>query len=277
MVAIPKTIKLFINGEFPRSESGRSFEVLNIQSQKKFANVCQASRKDFRNAVESARAVQSGWAAKTSYNRGQILYRMAEMLSSRRSEFEGVICETIRNDKVYAKHEVDKSLEALIYYAGFADKFQQVLGSEDPVSSPHYNFTTVEPVGVVALCFSRNDLSDFFKALCPVIVSGNSVVGLLSQALSALLAPLGEMFQNSDLPGGVVNLLTGFSDELLPHMASHMEVQSLGVPPETDDIAQLRKQASQNMKRVVFLTSELSLQPIAQFVEYKTIWHPIGV
>jgi acyl-CoA reductase-like NAD-dependent aldehyde dehydrogenase len=276
---IPKTVKLFINGEFPRTESGRSFPVHRASDKSLYAHVCLASRKDFRNSVSAAREALKGWSSKTAYNRSQILYRMAEMAEGKRGEFIEVLKDTVGLKAPEATKAFEEMVDAFVYYAGFADKYQQVIGAVNPVAGPHHNFTTPEPVGVVAyVADEKFSLGRLVAAISAVICSGNTIVVLMQRKGSALLAPLAEVLATSDLPKGVVNLLSGDLTELVQHFGSHMEIQSLAYDgSETELRSQLRTQAVDNMKRVApKLKPELCLENILSFVEYKTVWHPIG-
>ena len=276
---IAKTIKLFIGGDFPRTESGRSVPVFKYKTKTLFANVCLASRKDLRNAVTAAQSAQAGWQNKSAYNRSQILYRMAEMTEGKRQEFIETLTATLGLSKSNADKSVDKAIDALVYYAGFADKYQQVMGSVNPVSGPHHNFTSTEAVGTVGLlCSSKFELSDVVAQIATIISSGNSLVALLGSDGSALLAPLSEVFATSDLPKGVVNLLTGSTEELFRQFGSHMEIQSLSCQLKDRKIlGELRTMAAANMKRIVPpVKDQLSLEHLISYVEFKTVWHPIG-
>ncbi|MCB0367419.1 MAG: aldehyde dehydrogenase family protein [Bdellovibrionaceae bacterium] len=278
-LAVPKTIKLFIDGAFVRTESGRSFPVFEAKSKKLYANLCQASRKDLRNAVTAAQAAQSGWAGRSAYNRSQILYRMAEMAESKRAEFVELLKTTLGYDESSSQAVFDRTLDSFVYYAGFADKYQQLAGSENPVSSPHYNFTCSEPVGVVGLIASESfQLDRLVAQMCAVICSGNSLVVLMEEEGAALLGPLSEVFATSDLPKGVINLLSGYTEELSPIFGDHMEIQSLCYQGTDNQVlAKLREAAAENMKRVATSPEDnLGLENILRFVEFKTVWHPVG-
>ena len=276
---IAKTIKLFIGGEFPRTESGRSAPLYIYKTKKLYAHVCVASRKDLRNAVTAAQASGAGWQSKSAYNRSQILYRMAEMTEAKRQEFIECLTETLGFTKANAEKSVDKAIDALVYYAGFADKYQQVLGSVNPVSGPHHNFTSTEAVGLVGLiCNAKFDLAEVVAQISAIILSGNSLVVLLANEGSALLAPLAEVFATSDLPKGVINLLTGSTEELYKQFGTHMEIQSLSCQLKDKKIlGEIRAMAAANMKRVVPpIKDSLSLEHLMSYVEFKTVWHPIG-
>lgn len=273
---VPKTIKLYINGAFPRTESGRSFAV-NAADGTLYANLCDSTRKDLRACVDSARGAFGGWAHRAAYNRGQILYRMAEMASARSLEIEECLREVGGLSEAQAATEAQAAADAFVYYAGFTDKFQQLIGSVNPVSGPHHNFTTAEPVGVVGFVpASTMSYPAFVAHLAAILASGNTVIAVMPGKLAPMLAPLAEIFATSDLPGGVVNLLTESKPELFSHLAKHMEVQSLSVG-DSGLFLEARKLGVENMKRVVAPRAEATqLAALLDFVEYKTVWHPIG-
>ena len=279
LIKISKTIKLFIGGEFPRTESGRSHPVYLSKSKNLYAYLCKASRKDLRNAVTAAQEAQKGWASRSAYNRTQILYRMAEMTEGKREEFIEVLTKTVGYTKITANKSVNEAVDAFVYYAGFADKYQQLIGSVNPVSGPHHNFTSSEPVGVVALiCNSKFNLGNMVAQISAIIASGNSVVVIMADEGAATLAPLSEVFATSDLPKGIVNLLTGDLTELYSHLGTHMEINSLSYQGSNKKLlGELKEMAAGNMKRVVPPVNEsLSLDHLVSYVEYKTVWHPIG-
>lgn len=276
---VAKTIKLFIGGEFPRTESGRSFPAYVNRTKNVYAHLCQGSRKDLRNAVTAAQSAQHGWAGKSAYNRSQILYRMAEMAEGKRGEFTEILIETLGYSKMKAEKSVDEAVDAFVYFAGWADKFQQVMGSVNPVSGPHHNFTSTEPVGVVGLLANQNfDLGSFAAQIAAIIASGNTVVALMAEKGGAALSPLAEVFATSDLSKGVVNLLTGSLEELYKQFGTHMELQSLSCQvTDRKILTELKVMAADNMKRVVPPAKEsLSLDHLVSFLEFKTVWHPIG-
>lgn len=278
--SIAKTTKLFINGEFPRTESGRSFPVKVHGGQQIYAQLCLSSRKDLRNAVEVALKAQKTWVGKTAYNRGQVLYRMAEMMEGKRVELESTLQTVLGLSAEQAQQEVDGAVNSFVYYAGFADKFSQVMASVNPVSGPFHNFTTPEAVGMVGLIYDKEfSLSEFVSQLSAIICSGNSVVAVFDQPGAVLLSELGEIFKTSDLPAGVINLLSGSVDELYQHMGQHMEVLSLLYSGSNQDkIAEFKEMATENMKRVVLWDfKQHDLNPIVAFTESKTVWHPVGV
>jgi acyl-CoA reductase-like NAD-dependent aldehyde dehydrogenase len=259
---VKKTYKLYIGGEFPRSESGRSFEAEGH-------NMARASRKDLRDAVRAARQAFPGWAGRTAYNRGQILYRAAEMMEARRNDLTAVCT---------GEAEVDVSIDRLIWYAGWADKIAQALGSSNPVAGPYFNFTVPEPTGVVGiLCADEPPLAGIVSRVAPAIVGGNAVVAIASQARPVAAVELAEALATSDVPGGVVNILTGYHDELAPWLASHMDVNAIDIGSPNGKMAELERAAAENVKRVVHGEPDgQSLWDIASFLELKTVWHPIG-
>jgi acyl-CoA reductase-like NAD-dependent aldehyde dehydrogenase len=258
-VEVRKTYKLYIGGAFPRSESGRTYPA---QGQ----NVAQASRKDLRDAVRAARAAFPAWAGLTAYNRGQILYRLAEMLESRRAAFAEVVGDAA---------EVDGAVDTAVWYAGWSDKLAQVLGSSNPVAGPYFNFTVPEPTGVVGvLAPEAPALAGLVERLAPVLVGGNAAVVVASESLPLAAIELAEALATSDLPGGVVNILTGRRGELAPWLAGHMDVNALDLRAPD---AELERLAADNVKRVVHRAGGQSLYAIADFVELKTVWHPVGV
>lgn len=274
---IQKTYKLFIGGAFPRSESGRTTEVLTTDGTF-VANVAKASRKDLRDAVKAARAAQAGWAGRTAYNRGQILYRIAEVMEGRRGQFEAelVTCGASTGD---AASEVDQAIDSWVWYAGWCDKFQQVVGSVNPVAGPFFNFTVAEPTGVVGVVAPEQpSLAALVARLAPVLVSGNTAVVIPSEAAPLSAISLAETVATSDVPGGVINLLTGPKLELLPWMLGHLDVNAVdltGAPADLDPA--VLDEAVANVKRVVRRApADQSPYAITDFCEMKTIWHPIG-
>ena len=260
---VRKTYKLYIGGEFPRSESGRTYEAQG-------ANVARGSRKDVRDAVRAARAAFPKWAALTAYNRGQVVYRIAEMLEARRAEF-AELCT--------GADEVDRSIDRLVWYAGWADKLPQVLGSSNPVAGPYFNFTVPEPTGVVGIVAPEDPpLAGLVSRLSPAIVGGNAVVLVASEGSPLAAVELAEVLATSDVPGGVVNLITGQRDELAPILAGHMDVNALDLAGADGQIEELERLAADNVKRVVRGAPDAqSPWEIAAFLELKTVWHPIGV
>ncbi|MBA3842082.1 MAG: aldehyde dehydrogenase family protein [Actinobacteria bacterium] len=260
---VKKTYKLFIGGAFPRSESGRTYEA---QEQ----NVALASRKDVRDAVQAARSGQPKWASATAYNRGQVLYRVAEMMEARLSEFAG-LCS--------GKEEVERAIDRWVWYAGFADKLTQVLGSTNPVAGPYFNFTIPEPTGVVGIVAPDEPaLLGLVSRIAPAITGGNAVVVLASETQPLAAIELAEVLATSDVPGGLVNILTGKRAELAPWLASHMDVNAIDLTGADGLRADLERAAADNVKRVVLGKPDTqSLYEISAFLELKTVWHPIGV
>ena len=276
-IPIAKTYKLFIDGAFPRSESGRTFSVNNSEGEL-IANVSQASRKDFREAVRAARSAQSPWASRTAYNRGQILYRVAEMLESRKPEFLELLKSIGVNNRV-ATREIEDSIQRLVWYAGWSDKYSQLLGSVNPVSGPYFNFTVPEPTGVVGIIAPTEPaMLGLISRIAHAIVSGNTVVVVSEAQRSLTSVTIAEVLVTSDVPAGVVNILTGDQTDLLPWMVGHLDVNAVdisGISPKTD-LTHLEEVAS-NVKRVVSRSvDEESLELISDFLEMKTVWHPIG-
>jgi len=276
-IPVDKTFKLFIGGVFPRSESGRTFQVHSADGDL-LANAAKASRKDLREAVRAARSAQAGWADRTAYNRGQVLYRVAEVMESRRAEFTSVLTD-MGHSSGTATAEVDRSIDRWVWYAGWADKLHHVLGTVNPVVGPYFNFTFPEPTGVVVVAAPDDQpLLGLLSRIAPVIVSGNTAV-VISGATSTLAAvTLGEVLATSDVPGGVVNILTGDKAELLPWALGHMDVNSVdltGAPDGLEDEAVAT--AADNVKRIVRADpAGASPYMIGDFLEMKTVWHPIG-
>lgn len=282
-VAVAKTYKIYIGGKFPRTESGRYY-ALKDSDGAVVANICRSSRKDFRNAVVAARAAQGGWAGASAYLRGQILYRIAEMLEGRREQFiaemhlQGV-------SKKAATTEVNAAIDRLIYFAGWADKFQQVFSAVNPVASSHFNFSVLEPTGVVAVLAPEDSgLLGLIANIAPAIAGGNTCVILASESLPLNAVSFAEVLHASDVPGGVVNILTGFRSELSGQFASHMDVNAVVYCDGDQEFARgIQQAAADNIKRVVDRCgtdwrSDGAANPylISDTLETKTTWHPIG-
>jgi len=282
-VAVAKTYKIYIDGKFPRTESGRYF-TLEDDNGSVIANVCRGSRKDFRNATVAARKAQPGWAGANAYLRGQILYRIAEMLEGRREQFiaelqlQGVA-------RRAAREEVDMSVDRLIYFAGWADKYQQVFSAVNPVASSHFNFSVLEPTGVVSIIAPADSgLLGLISNVAPAIVGGNTCVVLASEAMPLSAVSLAEVLHASDVPAGVVNILTGLRSELTEHFASHMDVNAIVYCDGGKKVATtVQSLAAGNLKRVVkrcrvdWLKDEAaSPYQVRDTQEIKTTWHPIG-
>jgi acyl-CoA reductase-like NAD-dependent aldehyde dehydrogenase len=282
-IAVAKTYKIYIDGKFPRTESGRYFALTDKRG-KVIANVCRSSRKDFRNAVVAARKAQAGWSAASAYLRGQILYRIAEMLEGRREQF---IAELGLQDSTpkQAAREVDAAIDRLIYYAGWSDKYQQVFSSVNPVASSHFNFSVLEPTGIVAIIAPDDSgLIGLVSNLAPVIVGGNACVVLASEAKPLSAISFAEVLHAADVPAGVVNLLTGFRSELAGQFASHMDVNAvLHAESSRKTAAAIEEAAAENIKRVIARPNRDWLKAdgenpylIRDTQEVKTTWHPIG-
>jgi acyl-CoA reductase-like NAD-dependent aldehyde dehydrogenase len=258
---VRKTYKLFVGGAFPRSESGRTYEAEG-------QNVARGSRKDARDAVRAARAAQSKWAGATAYNRGQVLYRLAEMLESRAAEF-AELCS--------GRDEVERAIDRIVWYAGWADKLPQLLGGANPVAGPYFNFTIPEPTGVVAvLAPDEPPLLGLVTRLLPPLVGGNAVVAVASETQPLAAIELAEAIATSDVPGGVANILTGYRQELAPTLAVHMDVNAIDLCG-ANGAAELEQLAAENVKRVVRGRPDVqSPWEIARYLELKTVWHPVG-
>jgi acyl-CoA reductase-like NAD-dependent aldehyde dehydrogenase len=278
---VKKTYKLFIGGKFPRSESGRSYQVNNHKGEH-LANVALASRKDVRDAVVAARVAQPGWAAASAYNRGQILYRIAEMLEGRRDQFIEEIRELTGKSEKQASQEVDAAIDSWVWHAGWSDKIDSVAGSMNPVAGPFFNISTNQPTGVVG-AFAPQDspLVGFVNTIAPAIVSGNTVVAVTSETLSLPALTLGEVLATSDLPGGVVNILSGKEAELSSWIVSHMDVNAVDLEGTSNPV-DLEIAAAGTVKRVIRPETYARtnpkglLQHILSLLEVKTVWHPKG-
>jgi acyl-CoA reductase-like NAD-dependent aldehyde dehydrogenase len=288
-VEVRKTYKLYVGGAFPRSESGRSYPVADAKG-RHLAHASRASRKDVRDAVRAARKAFDGWAGRTAYNRGQVLYRVAEILEGRSAQLADEVARAEGRKRADAERAVAKAVDRWVWYAGWADKLAQVLGSSNQVAGPYFNFSVPEPTGVVGIVApATSSLLGLVSRLAPVIVSGNSAVVLASEAMPLPAVTLTEVLATSDLPGGVVNVLTGMTAELVGPLASHMDVNGLdlaGLDPELWRDAELA--AAESVKRVAgpvdlapagWLDDARGQDPywIAAFLETKTVWHPVGV
>lgn len=278
-LAVQKTYKLYIDGKFPRTESGRYYK-LNDKNGKVIANICRASRKDFRDAVVVARKAQGEWQKKSAFNRSQILYRIAETLETRRQQFvstlglQGV-------SAAAAQKEVSAAVDMLVYYAGWCDKYQQVFSCVNPVESSHFNFSFPEPTGVVSAIASQQlGLLNLVSLMAPAIAGGNSIIILAAEKFPLTAIDFAEVLNASDVPGGVVNILTGFSNELHTHFSSHMDVNAI-VYADNNSAAlkTIQTNAASNVKRVVVVqhVAEESPYRIMELQEVKTTWHPVGI
>ena len=275
---VNKTYKLFIGGAFPRSESGRVYEIKGAN--KKFlANPALASRKDLRDAVVAAKSAQSGWANATAFNRGQILYRIAEIMQGRSEQFVEEICALEGITTKAAKLQVAEAIDTWVWYSGWCDKLSSISGSQNQVSGPFYNFTTPEALGVIALfAEGKPSLLGAVRTLAPVLAGGNSAVLIASELYPLPAITLGEVIATSDVPGGVVNILTGKASELLPWVGSHMEIDGVdvaGLNKKQED--EIKLVGADNLKRISRFAPGNHPERILSFMEHKTIWHPIGI
>ena len=289
-IPVRKTYKLYVGGQFPRSESGRSYVVRGADGTP-LANAVRSSRKDVRDAVRLARGAAAGWAEKTAMNRGQVLYRVAELMEGRRAQFVDEVGAAEGVSAPRAEALVDRSIDRWVWYAGWADKLSQVLGTVNPVGAPYFNFTIPEATGVVGIVAPESSsLLGLVSRLAPAVVGGNAVVALASEPRPLPAVSLGEVLATSDVPAGVINILTGLRTELVPTLAAHMDVNALdtwGVPREMRE--QVEVSAMENVKRISrpprdsdgfdWLDDARAQRPewIARYLEMKTVWHPIGI
>jgi acyl-CoA reductase-like NAD-dependent aldehyde dehydrogenase len=288
-IPVTKTPKVYVGGQFVRSESGRVFPIQNKKNSHGalLGNIPQCTRKDLRNAVEAAAKAGPDWAQRTPYNRGQILYRLGEMLESRSGEMAESLVISGAATKIAAGKEVAATVDRLIYYAGWADKYEQVLGNTNPVAGPFFNFTVAEPMGIIGIIADDTaPLLGLLSQIAPVIIAGNTCVCLASQEFPYPAIVLGELLAVSDLPGGVVNILTGFRKELVPTFATHTHIRGLSAIVSQEEKKQLALGAAESIKRVrarkrdesIDWTGDTSqsVYEIRDFIEFKTTWHPIG-
>ena len=284
-LAVPKTYKLYIGGKFPRSESGRVYPVATSKGVF-LANAAQASRKDARDAVVAARAASSGWAGATGYNRGQVLYRIAELLEGRRAQFVDELRLSEGLSESAAQRQVDAAIDVWVWYAGWADKYVQVAGNGNPVSGPYFNISTPEATGVVAIIAPQeSSLLGLVSVIAPALVSGNTVVVVASERAPLAAISLSEVLATSDVPGGVINVLTGSAAEIAPWLASHADVNALDLAG-ADELAgdltwiDLQTAGAETLKRVLPPESGVptpSVERITFFTETKTVWHTKGI
>ena len=276
-INVKKTYKLFINGAFPRTESGRTYEIKNAKGVF-IANPCLASRKDLKDAVVAARAAHSGWNKASAYNKGQILYRIAEMLEGRRSQFVDEIVSVTGTTKVKAEKEVTDSVDRIVWYAGWSDKLSTLSGALNPVAGPYYNFTVPESMGVIAAIAPESpSLLGLIDAIAPIIIGGNTVIVLASTKAPLSAMSFAEVVATSDVPAGVINILTGKKDEIAPWMASHMDIDGFDISGlGAKSHGAVRIAGTENLKRIYSFKSANPGRILA-FLEHKTIWHPIGL
>jgi acyl-CoA reductase-like NAD-dependent aldehyde dehydrogenase len=284
-LSVRKTYKLYVGGKFPRSESGRSYPVTDSKG-RFVANAAQASRKDVRDAVVAARKAVPGWAGATAYNRGQVLYRVAELLEGRRSQFVDEVAIGEGSSRSKAEAVVDAAVDRWVWYAGWSDKVTQVAGNANPVAGPFFNLSTPEPTGVVGvLAPQESSLLGLVSVIAPAIVTGNTVVVVASQDRPLPAVTLGEVLATSDVPGGVVNILTGHTGEVAPWLAAHMDVNAIDLAgAAASQATELERAAAENLKRVRRRSetepdwvADPGLERMLGYLEIKTVWHPIGV
>jgi len=284
-LSVRKTYKLYVGGKFPRSESGRSYPVTDSTG-RFVANAAQASRKDVRDAVVAARKAVPGWAGATAYNRGQVLYRVAELLEGRRSQFVDEVAIGEGSSRSKAEAVVDAAIDRWVWYAGWSDKVTQVAGNANPVAGPFFNLSTPEPTGVVGvLAPQESSLLGLVSVIAPAIVTGNTVVVVASQDRPLPAVTLGEVLATSDVPGGVVNILTGHTGEVAPWLAAHMDVNAIDLAgAAASQATELERAAAENLKRVRRRSetepdwvADPGLERMLGYLEIKTVWHPIGV
>jgi acyl-CoA reductase-like NAD-dependent aldehyde dehydrogenase len=288
-IGVRKTYKLYIGGAFPRTESGRAYEVFGAKGEL-LANASRGTRKDIREAVRAARKAQPGWAAKTAYNRSQILYRIAELMEGRRDQFVAEVMAAEGVGRARAARLVDAAIDRWVWYAGWADKYPQMIGTVNPVAGSYFNFSVPEPTGVVGMIAPEaSSLLGLVSRLAPIVVSGNAAVVISSETRPLAAVTLAEVLATSDVPGGVVNLVTGLRRELVSHLAAHMDVNALDAfGASSDEAAALEETAVENVKRFVrppsgglerydwLADGAQSPYLIGEYVEVKTVWHPIG-
>ncbi len=282
-IDVLKTYKLYINGKFPRTESGRYYQPKGAKGES-LGNICLASRKDFRNAVVAARKAQQAWSSRSAFNRGQILYRIAEHMESRKAEFVELLGKEEGLSSAKSKSKIESLIDRIVYYAGWTDKFQQLFSSVNPVASSHFNFSMLEPVGVVSvLCDEKVGFEGLVTAISSIIGSGNSLVLLASKNSPTSAITFAEVLHHSDLPAGVVNILSGDRDELATHIAKHMDVNALLYCGDDEKLLkELQTESANNLKRIIHWSAEDNSEEylespyrIQEFLETKTTWHPV--
>jgi acyl-CoA reductase-like NAD-dependent aldehyde dehydrogenase len=284
-IGVRKTYKLYIGGAFPRSESGRSYPV-STPDGRFLANAAQASRKDARDAVVAARKAFGGWSGATAYNRGQVLYRVAELMEGRRAQFVAELADSGAGSTAAAESEVDAAIDRWVWYAGWADKVTAVLGTANPVAGPYFDFSVPEPTGVVAVLAPQSSpLLGLVSVLAPVVATGNACVVVASEARPLPAVTLSEVLATSDVPGGVVNVLTGVTAELAPWLAAHRDVNAIDLTgADPAQAVELEQAAAENVKRVLPApagepdwTADPGIRRLSAFLETKTVWHPMGI
>lgn len=277
-IDVKKTYKLYIGGAFPRSESGRSYEVNNSKGVF-IANPSQASRKDLRDAVVAARAAQAGWSGATAFNRAQILYRVAEIMEGRTSQFVDEIVALEGVTPAVAKKQVEEAIDLWVWYSGWCDKISTIYGATNPVSGSFYNFTTPEAMGVVGVFApQKSSLLGLVQSLAPVLAAGNTAILVASEKFPLPAISLSEVLATSDIPGGVVNILTGITAELAPWMASHMDIDAIDASGlSANQEKEARLEGVENLKRIFAFKGDQTPQRVLAFMENKTVWHPIGI
>ncbi|MCX6420084.1 MAG: aldehyde dehydrogenase family protein [Actinobacteria bacterium] len=277
-IDVKKTYKLFIGGQFPRSESGRSYEITGADG-KFIANPALASRKDLRDAVTAAKSALPGWSGATAFNRGQILYRIAEIMEGRRNQFVAEILALEGGTTKAATAQVTEAIDLWVWYAGWCDKISTIAGATNPIAGPYYNFTIPEELGVVGVIAEQKEsLLGLIAAIAPVIATGNTAVVIASEKRPLPAITLSEALATSDLPAGVLNILTGKVSELAPWLASHMEIDGLDVTGVNSKVeSELRIAGAENLKRIHRFNKAQSPERMLAFMEAKTVWHPIGV
>jgi acyl-CoA reductase-like NAD-dependent aldehyde dehydrogenase len=284
-LAVRKTYKLYVGGAFPRSESGRTYEVRSADG-RFLANAALASRKDARDAVVAARKAFLGWSAASAYNRGQVLYRVAEVLEGRRAQFVAEVADAEGVRTVEAERQVDAAIDRWVWYAGWSDKVHQVHGASNPVAGPYFDFSVPEPTGVVAVVAPASSLLGLVSVMAPAVVTGNTCVVVAAEAAALPAITMSEVLATSDVPGGVVNVLTGRSAEIAPWLASHMDVNAIDLAGVRDPelATELERAAADNLKRVVRpplgepdWAADPGLERMLALLETKTVWHPVGI
>ena len=277
-IDVMKTYKLFINGNFPRSESGRVYEILDAKG-KFLANPCNGSRKALRESVVAARSAHSGWASATAFNRGQVLYRVAEIMQGRIEQFVAEIVAQEGATPAAAKIQVQSAIDTWVWYAGWCDKIDSISGSTNPVSGPFYNFSIPESLGVVAIfADSKPSLLNLVSALAPVIATGNTAILIASEKHPLCAITLGECLATSDVPAGVVNILTGKVDQFVTWVGSHMEIDGVDASGlSKKDLVEIKELGAENLKRVHSFNEAKSTKRMVNFMEIKTVWHTIGI